>query len=262
MLFINFHMSEHKPFTKTASLYDAIYTKKRYTREARIIGQLVHHYNIQGKQLLDLGCGTGKHCIEFSRLGYIPTGIDVSLPMITIAKRNMKSAGLSFPLVRSDISHYRPKKTFGVVVSLFHVLSYQTTNDSVVKFFRAASRFVAPGGLFIFDCWYGPGVFLLTPKDRTRRFMFQHNPIIRMKRNEWDIENNVVHVHHKIYTNGPTNDPVQETHSMRYFFLPELRGFLLEAGFQLREWGTLNFPMIPIREPSWELCVVAQRNAQ
>lgn len=252
-------MFNYKPFTKAASLYDAIYTKKQYAYEARVVDKLIQSYNIRGKTLLDIGCGTGKHCVEFARLGYTPTGIDCSLPMLAVAKQNMKKTHSFFDLVHADIINYKSRKKFAVAVSLFHVLSYQVTNASVIKFFQTVRRCIKPSGLFIFDCWYGPGVFLHTPTNRTQQFRFQNATITRGKKNTWDIEHNVVHVHHTIYIHGLKKPPTHELHSMRYFFLPELRCFLSLAGFQLLEWGRLAVPLAPMRRPSWNICLLARR---
>lgn len=252
-------MFNHNSFTKTAALYDSIYKKKHYSHEAHVVDGLIQSYNIQGKTLLDLGCGTGKHCIEFSRLGYIPTGVDCSSSMLAVAKQNMEKARCLFKLVHTNIENYRPRKKFAVAVSLFHVLSYQVTNASVIKFFQTVRRCIKPGGLFIFDCWYGPGVFLHAPTNRTQQFRFQNATITRGKKNTWDIEHNVVHVHHTIYIHGLKKPPTHELHSMRYFFLPELRCFLSLAGFQLLEWGRLAVPLAPMHRPSWNICLLARR---
>ena len=253
-------MLNHKPFTKTATLYDAIYTKKQYAREARVINKLIRSNRVRGKTLLDLGCGTGKHCIEFARLGYVPTGIDCSLPMLTVARQNMKEAHCSFDLIHTDIINYRVQKKIDAAVSLFHVLSYQLTSDSLIKFFQTAHRCIKPGGLFIFDCWYGPGVFLHTPKNRAQVFKYNNSRITRNKKSVWDMEHNVVRVYHEIFLHGINNPPIHELHSMRYFFIPELRHVLSTTGFRLLQWGKLGFPLVSIgKNPPWEIWLVAQR---
>jgi len=261
MLLKNFSMRNNKPFIKTASLYDAIYAKKQYGQEARVINKLIRLYNVKGKRLIDLGCGTGKHCVEFARLGYMPTGIDCSLPMLTIAKQNIDASGRFVNLIHTKIDSYKPRKKFDVATSLFHVLSYQTTNDSVEKYFRAASRCIKPGGLFIFDCWYGPGVFFLAPKNSKRALRFNNSRFTRNKKSMWDTEQNLVHVHHTIHAHGKKIPPTHELHSMRYFFLPELTLFLSMTGFRLLEWGTLGAPLKPIGKiPSWDIWLIAQKN--
>lgn len=252
-------MYNFKPFTKTASLYDCIYKKRPYKEESRAVDQIIQSLNRGGRNLLDVGCGTGRHCIELSRLGYSPTGIDFSPHMLRVAKQNMKKAGCPFKIIQKDINIYRPRNPFDCAISLFHVLSYQRTDASVLGYFRAVHRALKPGGIFVFDCWYGPGVILLKPKKRSRDFTSRGSVFIQDKQPVWDVSHNIVHVYHAVYNRSVPKRVMHECHSMRYFFLPELKGFLTDAGFRLLAWGKLRFPVTPTQTPLWEICLVAQR---
>ena len=42
-------------------------------------------------------------------------------------------------------------RTFDVVISLFHVMSYQVSNSDIMEAFATARRHLNPGGIFIFD---------------------------------------------------------------------------------------------------------------
>ena len=57
---------------------------------------------------------------------------------------------------------------FDVVTSLFHVMSYQTTNDALDKSFKTAKYHMKENGVFIFDCWNGPGVITEKPEKRIK----------------------------------------------------------------------------------------------
>ena len=43
------------------------------------------------------------------------------------------------------------------MISLFHVMSYQTDNNDILSAFQSARNALNIGGIFIFDVWYGPG---------------------------------------------------------------------------------------------------------
>lgn len=52
--------------------------------------------------LLDVGCGTGRHAIELTRRGYNITGIDLSEAQLVLAKEKAREAGLTIPFLQAD----------------------------------------------------------------------------------------------------------------------------------------------------------------
>src|ERR1051325_10396521 len=65
--------------------------------------------------------------------------------------------------VKGDARNVRLGRRFGAVISLFHVMSYQTTNEDLSASFITAREHLERGGIFLFDCWYGPGVLTDRP---------------------------------------------------------------------------------------------------
>jgi len=118
-------------FNKYARYYDLLYRDKDYAEEANFIRCLIQKHAPNAKSILELGCGTGKHAELLSKMGYKILGIDMSCEMLEAANRRLgdlkenQAARLSFDC--GDIRTYRTERCFDVVVSLFHVMSYQTT---------------------------------------------------------------------------------------------------------------------------------------
>jgi len=49
-------------YGELAKYYDMIYAWKDYAKESRTLSKLIRHYKrASGSNLLDVGCGTGKH---------------------------------------------------------------------------------------------------------------------------------------------------------------------------------------------------------
>lgn len=55
-----------------------------------------------GAAVLDVGCGFGRHCLEFARRGFRPTGVDPSQTMIEAARASAEAEELEVPLVVSE----------------------------------------------------------------------------------------------------------------------------------------------------------------
>jgi len=143
----------------TRSITISLYKDKDYEAECDFLEQIFSRcakYPI--RTILDLGCGTGGHALPLARRGYEVTGVDLSEHMLERARQKAAEAGLAISFHQGDIRILDLGCTFDVVVAMFAVISYQTSNEDLAAAFRSARRHLKPGGLFVFDCWFGPAV--------------------------------------------------------------------------------------------------------
>lgn len=225
-------------FNDYAYYYNMFYQDKGYAAEAAQIDLLMKKYGTDVTTLINFGCGTGKHDIEFTRLGYQCTGIDVSSSMIDIAQKNAKQENMHIDFEVKDIRMFMPRSKYDAVISLFHVMSYQTQNDDILLAFKSARKSLRYGGLFLFDVWYGPGVLSDRPSVRVKEVEDEQNRLLRVAQPIMHESDNVVDVCYEIFVIQKITrytKIIKETHSMRYFFRPELEWFLKNAGFELIE---------------------------
>jgi SAM-dependent methyltransferase len=212
--------------------------------------------------LLDLGCGTGNHDLFFAKKGFQVTGIDFSQQMIKIARKNLShQKGLSCDFRVGDIRKLRLTMKFDTVVSLFHVMSYQTTNTDLREAFTTASFHLDPGGIFIFDCWYGPGVLTDRPTIREKQFHDEEFSFKRIAEPVMHPDENVVDVNYTIHVKDRqgNSEEIHETHRMRYLFRPEIEYFSKSTGFEImdfREFLTGKDPGFG----TWNACIVLKKN--
>lgn len=68
--------------------------------------------------ILDVGCGTGRHAVELARRGYNVTGIDMSSGMLAEAKKEADAAGVKLELIHVDAAKYKPAKQFDAAICL------------------------------------------------------------------------------------------------------------------------------------------------
>lgn len=225
-------------FQDYAYYYNAFYRDKDYAAESRQVDTLLKRYGRDIRKIINYGCGTGRHDIELLKLGYECTGIDMSLLMIEIAKKNCENVGgrVNGDFSVADIRTYESKAQYDAVISLFHVMSYQNSNDDIVAAFRSARKALKDGGLFLFDCWYGSGVLSDPPVVRVKEVEDDTYKLVRIARPVMHDRADVVDVCYEVLVTeketGLTKT-ISETHHMRYFFRPELEYYLKEAGFEL-----------------------------
>lgn len=230
--------------------YDLLYQDKDYQAEVNYVTSLIEQYVFEASSILDLGCGTGKHAELFCEQGFDVHGIDSSADMLNIAeeRRVGKENKLSFS--HASIQELKLNKKFDVVTSLFHVMSYQNSNQELIQAFQVAKQHLIESGILIFDFWYGPAVLTDLPTTRIKRLENDHIYVTRVAEPTLYPQKNIVDVQYSIFIKDKEIQRVvekAELHSMRYLFDMELELICNEVGFEIlnkHEWmsqATPNF---------------------
>ena len=251
-------------FGTYSNYYDLLYKDKDYAAEANHVDQVLQRCLPGAQSILELGCGTGAHAVHLIKKGYDIHGVDLSPAMLARAEKNRaqldpaRHRHLSFSI--GDIRNVQLKSTFDAVIALFHVISYLPKNEDIQAVLSTVKSQLKKGGIFFFDCWYGPAVLTEKPEMRMKHFENDRYKIIRKAEPKMLANANIVEVKYKLIAEEKTNgrvEKIEETHRMRYFFKPEIEMFLSLAGFQLVEffeWMTCLEPELS----TWNVCFVGQ----
>jgi SAM-dependent methyltransferase len=232
--------------------YDLLYRDKDYTGEARFIHQLIQDHVPNSQSILELGCGTGRHACLLAELGYSIQAIDQSVEMLAQAQERTstlpKAIGDRLMFKHGDIREIELQKQFDVVLALFHVISYQTSNQNLFDTFTIVKNHLKPGGIFIFDVWYGPAVLSDPPVVRVKRLEDEKIKVARIAEPVMYPNENLVDVHYDVFITSKLTGAVeklQEKHTMRYLFKPELESTLSNVQLKIiedKEWLTRQKP--------------------
>ena len=251
-------------FGTYARYYDLLYADKDYAAEAAYVERLILEVAPQARTILDLGCGTALHASLLAAKGYEVTGIDASETMLARGAQRLEALSEDVKrrvhLLQGDICSLRADGTFDAVVSLFHVMSYQTRTSELKAAFANARAHLVPGGVFVFDFWYGPAVLTVRPELRTRYLEDDVIHATRIADPVMQPNENVVEVNYRVTIRDKASgaeEEIRETHRMRYLFLPEVIDLLAGAGFEFlraEEWMTGEEPGFN----TWGVCVVAR----
>jgi SAM-dependent methyltransferase len=198
-------------------------------------------------------------------MGYVIHAIDFSEEMLSRALLRKSAlppevaARLSFS--KGDARTVRADEKYDAVISLFHVISYQTSNADLAAIFETAWSHLRSGGIFLFDFWYGPAVLTEKPEVRVKRLENEHIEVTRIAEPLLDTGKSTVQVDYTLFVKEKTTGKIEQTnesHHLRYLFLTELQYYFAERFVTRKsvEWMTEN----PLSESTWSAFICATRS--
>lgn len=186
---------------------------------------LLARHHLHGGRVVDLGCGSGILARHLARAGYDVLGIDVSAPMIRLART-------SAPLAR-----FRRESLFNAtlphcmaITALGESLTYPPSSPAQMKrLFRRAWAALDPGGVLLFDLvsadaapimnyrtWHEAGDWIIlvqVSEDRARSMLARDITIMRRVDGAWR--------------------RTPEHHRVRLYRTDEITAWLEQAGFRV-----------------------------
>ncbi|MEL7518117.1 MAG: methyltransferase domain-containing protein, partial [Pseudomonadota bacterium] len=109
-----------------------------------------------GERVLDIGCGGGALSLaaeeKIAPDGGV-TGVDVSAPLLELARQRSANAGGNSAFVEADAAQYRSSIPLDAAVSRFGVMFF---SDPAVAF-SSLRRSFRPEARLVFVCWQGLG---------------------------------------------------------------------------------------------------------
>ena len=102
------------------------------------------------RTLLDLCCGTGQFAAYFLRQGFDVTALDLSSPMLELAKENMRDSvtNSSATFVQADADQFQLDKPRGLVVATYNALNHLPDLDDLRSCFISVAAATVSRGCF------------------------------------------------------------------------------------------------------------------
>lgn len=245
-------------FKLYSQYYDLLYQDKAYQAEADYLHQLINQYRPNSASILELGSGTGKHANLLAKLGYHTLGLERSAEMVEIAN-STKAENITFKV--ADITDFRLNQSFDVALSLFHVISYLTDNQSLISTFKNVHHHLNEKALFIFDVWHSSAVNFQVPEKRTKTLQNEQTHVTRHANPIINAEQNIVEVNYTIEVedlkDGTTTN-ISESHPMRHFSKPEIELLAYATGFEVIHSEEFLSKAIPSVQ-TWGVCYILRK---
>lgn len=123
-----------------------LYRKKRVCIESALSS-----VSLRGKDVLDIGCGTGFFVDWYLMSGANVQGVDITEISIQELRRRHNAEFITQDISAAD---FQLSKTFDVV-NMWDVIYHIVDPISFDRAMDNISRLVKPGGLFLFTDWFG-----------------------------------------------------------------------------------------------------------
>lgn len=106
--------------------------------------------------ILDVGCGTGRHCLEMARRGYNITGVDLSAAQLARAREKAREADLAISFIQGDAGNLPFSEAFDVALMICEGgFSLMETDEMNYEILRSVTSALRGGGQFIFTTLNG-----------------------------------------------------------------------------------------------------------
>lgn len=250
-------------FADYSEFYDLLYADKPYREEAGFVAGLLARYapvTSPVRTIIDLACGTGRHCFELEEMGYIVEGSDISPAMIRRAEAAAVARGSKVTFHnRSFQEAGLIGRTYDAVISMFSAIDYLVSHDDLVLALNNINRLLPPEGLFVFDYWNSQAVVRNYSPRRELRRQQGKREIVRVSTTSLDVAQQVADIdfHFTCLVNGVKRHEFSEQHRVRYFCFREIETYLELAGFELiHRSGFMEETFSPY---DWNIAIVARK---
>lgn len=104
--------------------------------------------------ILDVGCGNGRHAIEFAKRGNSVVGIDVASRFLDEAKKSAIEAGVQVDFRLQRASELPERNVFDFALAYWHTIGFMS-DDEIQKHFCVVYESLKPGSFFFYT-FQGP----------------------------------------------------------------------------------------------------------
>ena len=224
-------------FAKNYSdLYDTIYKKKPYLKESKNLISIIQSLkpSTNALNILDYGCGTGKHIKHISKNFNKCFGYDVSKEMLKFAKLNNTFNNLSF---HNNLNKIEDKK-IDIVIMLFDVFSYFINKKLLNSNMRSIKRITNSNSILLFEFWYKKCLKRFPPTSYSKIINIKNNRIYKECIVNTDYVNSIAEIQYKFSNKNKLL--FAEKHKVKFFDKKEIKEILHKYNFKVRKFSYLN----------------------
>lgn len=135
-------------YTNLSAYYDLFCADVEYAGQCAFASRVFECFaQTDGRQYLDLACGTGAHIQIMQSLGFTATGLDNSADMLAQAAQRCPDAAF----ILSDMSAFETPDRYDLISCFLYSLHYSHPVSALKKTLKRVYDALQPGGVFVFN---------------------------------------------------------------------------------------------------------------
>ena len=103
------------------------------------------------RDVLELGCGTGRFLVALGTRGYVMTGVDRDTTALELAREKTEKVGVHPRFIEADLGSWEPNDWYDAVIAPNNVLKWLRTHETLRRCITQAALALRAGGVAIFD---------------------------------------------------------------------------------------------------------------
>lgn len=205
--------------------------------------QLELRATTSNRRILDIGCGTGGHVVEFARRGYEVHAFDIVPEMVDWVKKRCQQQGLGkVDIWVADMKDFKRRFRYGLAINMLTTFNYLLTNEDIIHHLHTVAEVLDKGGLYIMELTH-PRDFLGMERSVPNQWVEKRGNI--MVEVEWDYEV------HQVDPITQTQErlvkiEVQDGEEKRSFLMKQLNRILLPQEFKALAACSGTFEVVEI----------------
>jgi len=188
--------------------------------------------------VLELACGTGRITIPIAEQGIDITGLDISEPMISYAKKKAKEKNVTVGWVKADCRNFKLDRKFNLIFFPFNSIAHLHDLESIKSCFYCVKMHLKDEGRFIIDI-FNPRLDILI-RDSSMRYPVAEYPdpngkgtVVITENNLYDTSTQINRI--KWYYKIGSEPEVMKELNMRIFYPQEIDVLLHYNGFKIED---------------------------
>ncbi len=133
------------------TLYPIMFDEARFEAAADQVEKCLRLTGFEGRDVLDLCCGPGRHAVLLAKNRFRVTGVDRTRFLLEKARARAEEEGVQVEWIEQDMREFVRPHAFDLVLNLFTSFGYFDDKSEDLRVLRNIHESLREGGAFLID---------------------------------------------------------------------------------------------------------------